>query len=134
MDGTRPILGKDSRKLYDCYLIRHHQLGDQWSSPKLNYLEYARLVRYDPETQKAVRRYAERNEKSAIGMNYHNELMDLFIGQFVAVNYAHTIAHRNSLCASPLEQVPENTRFLSGALQSAVTHKGVINDAIRNIP
>ena len=129
MDGKRAILGKDHRKLYECYLTRTNELP--WCfEPTMSFLEYARLVRYDSATGKVVPRYADIGREAAIGVNYAFELYDHYVGQFVAMNYPHTIKHRNPLCAAP-DTVPENTRFLSAAIESAVTPGGVINDAIR---
>ncbi len=97
----------------------------------MSFLEYARLVRHDPSTQQAVRRYSERSHgASAIAVNYAWELYDNYVGQFVAMNYPRTVKHRNQLCAAP-DSVPENTRFLSAAIESAVTPGGVINETIR---
>ncbi len=130
MDGKRAILGKDHRNLYECYLTRQSELGVPWCKPTMSFLEYARLVRYDSATGKVVPRYADIGREAAIGVNYAFELYDHYVGQFVAMNYPHTINHRNTLCAAP-GTVPENTRFLSGAIESAVTPGGAINDAIR---
>ena len=126
----------DHRQLYDCYLKRREHLGDPWCAEDLSFLEYARLVKIDHATGAAVRRYANVDPvdpRVAIGVSYDFELYDTYIGQFVAMNYAHTIADRNKLCAPPdgPDSVPENTRYLAGAIKSAVTPGWVINRAIR---
>ena len=127
----------DHRQLYDCYLKRREHLGDPWCAEDLSFLEYARLVKIDHATGAAVRRYANVDPvdpRVAIGVSYDFELYDTYVGQFVAMNYAHTIADRNKLCAPPdgPDSVPENTRYLAGAIKSAVTPGWVINRAIRS--
>ena len=97
--------------------------------PTMTFLEYARRYRYDSVTKKAVPRYTPMRD-GAIGVNYAFELYDHYVGQFVAMNYPHSIDHRNTMCAEN-GSVPEHTRFLDGALSSAIKLKGAINDAIR---
>ena len=74
MDGTRAILGKDHRKLYDCYLIRHTSL--QNNDLNMSFFDYARRLRYDAPSDSVVPRYADRARKAAIGVNYAWELND----------------------------------------------------------
>ena len=95
----------------------------------MTFLEYARRYRYDSVTKKAVPRYTPMRD-GAIGVNYAYELYDHYVGQFVAMNYPHSSDHRNTMCAEH-GSVPEHTRFLDGALSSAVKPQGAIHDAIR---
>jgi hypothetical protein len=138
MDGKRPILGGDHRKLYNCYLKRTGVILPNVDARTMSFLDYARVFRYDAATDTHVRRFAEQDRRCAVGVNYAYELYDNYIGQFVAMNYPHFKRHllwlevgdNHLLCREP-GVVPENTRFLSGALESGVRAGCAVNEAIR---
>ena len=127
IDGERAILGKDHRKLYENYLLRKATLGGRWNRTRMNFISYARRVFYDSATG-GVSKYPNKRVRA---VNYAFELYDHYVGQFVAMNYPHTILDRNMLCTAP-DVVPDNTRFLCGALDSAVRPDGVVHRAMRD--
>ena len=126
IDGVRKILGKDHRNLYENYLRRSATLGGKHNRSNMTFIAYARRVHYDSATQDVSKYHTKRVR----AVNYAFELFDHYVGQFVAMNYSHSILDRNKLCAAP-DLVPDNTRFLCGALDSAVRPGCVVHRAMR---
>ena len=121
IDGIRPLPSNEHAKFYQFYLRR---IGRVDAYRELSFLEYARRFRYDFAKDTVFPRRVTRGlhahkEGCAIGIQYCWELMDLFVGQFVAMNIAHDATHRNQLC-SPMDSVPENTRYFQPQLKAGL--------------
>ena len=97
VDGRKPLPDNEHRKFYDCYLNRTRVAGPAWASPAISFLEFARLVRYDSATKGVRYRFAAtsgrhaRKEHCAIGVHFAWELLDVYVGQFCAINFAHDL-------------------------------------------